>query len=628
VPIKQAKGKNGKKKDESGMSRRKALKIGAVAGGVAVITSTKSFPTHLIEPTANAQTTDCLINPVTSPPTSAFVQALPMPPVKQSVASLNPAPTKHANINNGEAARGDHQKWTQFLPQVLYDVDTKPGLHRFHPELPLTPIWGYDGIVPGPTFIVQQGVPVLVRFHNELPLNHFGSGGWGIEQTTIHLHNGHTGSESDGFAGDFFNPGKFKDNHYPNVLAGFTEDAHTPLGDPKEAMNTLWYHDHRAEFTSQNSYRGMAGFYWMFDSKDTGNENDTSPTALRLPSGYGVHDIPLILSSKIFCADGQLFGGPNGGTAPNGDKFCVNGVIQPFLNVNRRKYRFRLLNTGPARIWTLNLTENSSTVSTRPFKVIATDGNLLEHPIDVLSLNIGVAERYDFVLDFSNTQIGDHVYLRNNQTMNVGGTPPNPLPPNLNNIVMEFRVVGDEADNSQVPSTLCTYPDLNLSEVVGTRIWNFDLVGGVFQINGKIFDANRSDAQIIRNTAEKWILRSSLPAAGWVHPVHIHFEEFRTLSRGLPVSLGGPGEQPPPPLETGRKDVIQLRGRDQVEIFMRFRDFKGKYLIHCHNMNHEDTVMMVRWDIIGDGTEEEDEESAYNHPNFIRNPDYRKGDVS
>ena len=600
MPDKHAKGKNGKKKTESGMSRRKVLKLGAVAGGAAaVLTSTKSFPTHFFETTAHAQTDDCLVNPVVSPPTSAFVQALPIPPIKTSVASLNPAPTKEANIAGGEAPRAKHQKWTQFLPQVLYDVHTKPGVHQFHPELPPTPIWGYDGIVPGPTFITQANVPVLVRFHNDLPLNHFGSGGWGIEQDVIHLHNGHTGSESDGFAGDFYNPGFFKDNHYPNVRAGFAS-GFGPGGDPKEAMNTLWYHNHRAEFTSQNTYRGLAGFYWMFDDRDTGNENDTSPTALRLPSGYGVHDIPLILSSKTFCPDGKLFGGPNGGTAPaGGDKFCVNGAVQPYLNVNRRKYRFRILNTGPARVWTLTLDP------ARDFKVIATDGNLLEHPIDSASLNLGAAERYDFVLDFSDTQIGDHIYLRNNATMTVGGTPPNPNPPNLNNIVMEFRVVGDEADNSQVPSTLCQYPTVDLNEVVQTRIWNFDLVNGVFLINGQIFDAARSDAQVQRNTAEKWILRSSLPAAGWVHPVHIHFEEFRILSRGLPVELGGPGEQPPPPLETGRKDVIQLRGRDQVEIFMRFRDFKGKYLIHCHNMNHEDTVMMVRWDIVGDDDDDD-----------------------
>ncbi|HEY9282129.1 MAG TPA: multicopper oxidase domain-containing protein [Pyrinomonadaceae bacterium] len=606
------------------MSRRTLLKAGAVAGGVALVTSTKSFPTHLLEPTAHAQHNDCLINPGVSPPTSAFVQALPIPPIKQAVASLSPAPTKHANIGGGETPRASHQKWSQFPPQFLYDIRTKEGIHQFHPELPPTPVWGYDGIVPGPTFIVRQGVPVLVRFRNELPSNHFGSGGWGIEQDAIHLHNGHTASESDGFAADFHNPGFFRDNHYPNVLAGYTDPQFAATkGDPKEAMNTLWYHNHRADFTSQNTYRGLAGMYLMFDNKDTGNENDTSPTALRLPSGYGVYDIPLVLSSKTFCPDGRLFGGPNGGTAPGGgDKFCVNGAVQPYLEVKRRKYRFRILNTGPARVWTLTLTTNS-TLDTRPFKVIATDGNLLEHPIDVNSLNMGAAERYDFVLDFSGNAIGDHVYLRNNATMTVGGTPPDPLPPNLNNIAMEFRVTGDAEDNSQVPETLCQYPDINLDEVVGTRIWEFDFVGGVFQINGKIFDEHRSDAQITRNTTERWILRSKLPAAGWVHPVHIHFEEFRILSRGLPVEFGGPGEGPPPPLETGRKDVIQLRGRDQVEIFMRFRDFKGKYLIHCHNMNHEDVVMMVRWDIVGD---DEGDLATNANPNFIPNPNYRKGE--
>lgn len=610
---KKAPEKKEKKRHKSGITRRKMLKIGAATGGVTLLTSTKSFRTHFLEQTVQAQsgTEDCLINPGQSPPTTPFLQALPIPPIAIPKFRLNPAPTKHANIEAGEAPRGDHQRWEEFRPQLYYDIHTKPGLHRFHPELPLTPIWGYNGIVPGPTFLARQGMPILVRFHNDLPAGHDGSGGWAIEQDVIHLHNGHTGSESDGFAGDFYNPGFFKDNHYPNVLAGYDAFPATK-GDPKEAMHTLWYHNHRADFTSQNTYRGLAGLYLMFDDKDSGLEIDPRPGALRLPSIYGMFDIPLILSSKIFCPDGKLFGGPNGGTAPNGDKFCVNGAIQPYLEVKRRKYRFRLLNTGPARIWNLVIDP------AMPFKVIATDGNLLEHPISVNTLNIGVAERYDFVLDFSETEIGDHIYLRNNQAMFVGGGAPVPLPPNVENIVMEFRVTGDAPDFSQVPETLCEYPALNLDEVVGTRIWNFDLVGGVFVVNGQIFDANRSDAQVQKGTAERWILRSALPAAGWVHPVHIHFEEFRVLSRGLPVELGGTGPQPPPPLETGRKDVIQLRGRDQVEIFMRFRDFTGKYLIHCHNMNHEDNVMMVRWDIV-------DNPPPQPVANFTPNPNYKKG---
>jgi FtsP/CotA-like multicopper oxidase with cupredoxin domain len=618
-------GKKQKDKKGSKITRREILKLGATTGGLTLITSTKAFRTHLFE-TVNAQgTTDCLINPGTSPPTSAFVQALPVPPIAQqtNAQQMNPFPTKAANIAGGEAPRADHQRWEEFLPVIYYDIDTKPANHRFHPELPLTPIWGYNGIVPGPTFVAQQGQPILVRFRNNLPVGHEGSGGWGIEQDVIHLHNGHTASESDGFAGDFFNPGFFKDNHYPNILAGYDQYSSTQ-GDPREAMYTLWYHDHRAEFTGPNSYRGLAGMYLMRDAKDPGTETTGGSNSLHLPSGYGTWEFPLILSSKLFCADGRLFGGPPGGAAPNGDKFCVNGVVQPYLDVRKRKYRFRMLNTGPARIWTFTLTADQSLTPAMQFKMIATDGNLLEHPIDVTSFDIGVAERYDFVLDFSSFPVGTHIYLRNNQTMNVGGTNPNPLPPNLNNIVMEFRVVGTAQDHSEVPSTLCSYPDADpaaaaASESVATRIWNFDLIGGVFQINNQIFDANRSDAQIQKGTAETWILRSALPAAGWTHPVHIHFEEFRPLTRGLPVELDGPGEGPVPPLETGRKDVIQLRGRDQVRLFMRFRDFTGKYLIHCHNMGHEDNVMMVRWDIVNNPPPQPI--SA----NYIPNPNYKKG---
>lgn len=618
MPRKKAEGKRGKKKESSGLSRRNVLKLGAAAGGVTLLTSTKSFRTHF-ETVASAQggTTDCLVNPGQSPPTTPFVQALPIPPVKQqtNAQQMNPFPTKHANIAGGEAPRADHQRWEEFPPVIYYDLDVRPAMHRFHPELPLTPIWGFDGLVPGPTFVARQGQPILVRFRNNLPMNHAGSGGWGIEQTTVHLHNGHTASESDGFAGNFFNPGLFYDNHYPNVLAGYDAFPATK-GDPREAMYTLWYHDHRQEFTAPNSYRGLAGMYLMRDDKDPGNEVAGGPNSLHLPSGYGLWEIPLILSSKTFCPDGQLFGGPPGGAPPNGDKFCVNGAIQPYLEVKRRKYRFRMVNTGPARIWTMTLDPAMQ------FKVIATDGNLLEHPIDVSTLNIGVAERYDFVLDFSQAQIGDHIYLRNNQAMFVGGGAPNPLPANVQNIIMEFRVTGNAQDHSEVPATLCEYPPLPTeSEIVGTRIWNFDLSNGVFNVNGQIFDAERSDAQVQKGTAERWILRSALPAAGWTHPVHIHFEEFRVLSRGLPVELGGPGPQPPPPLETGRKDTIQLRGRDQVELVMRFRDFTGKYLIHCHNMAHEDNVMMVRWDIVDSG-------GGQQAANFIPNPNFRKGGLS
>ncbi|MBZ5505353.1 MAG: multicopper oxidase domain-containing protein [Acidobacteriia bacterium] len=589
-----AKSKTRRQKDiestnSGGLTRRTALKMGAAAGVVTMLTSKKSLavPAMFDDPVP-PEPTVCATRPTHSPATTPFVQALPIPQPAIPTLFMNPAPTKAANIAGGEAPRADHQRWEEFLPVVKYDVHLKPALHTYHPDMSPTYVWGYNGQIPGPTFLNLYRVPVLVRFHNELPVDHTG---YGSNTHTTHLHNGHTASESDGFAGDFWGPGFFKDHHYPNIYAGYDAFAgggdhdQDDRGDIREAMRTFWYHDHRHSFTATNNFRGLNGMYLIYDNVDTGIENDPRPTALRLPGPYGVHDIPLVFTDKLFCADGQMFA-----TAPDavaaGDKFIVNGAIQPFFQVRRRKYRFRLQNTGPARIYTFSLSDG------RPFTLIATDGNLLEHPIQKTSLELHVSSRYDVIIDFSGNNIGDALYLMNNQAQFVNNAP-EPLPdPNVDVrlAMMRFDVIGDPLfpDNSQVPDTLCQYPDLNLNEVVTTRIWNFDLIGGQFKVNGLIFDADRADATVKQGTAETWIIRNRLPASGWVHPVHIHLEEGRILSRN---------GAPPPPEESGRRDVYPLRPGEEVHIFLRFRDWFGKYMIHCHNLGHEDNFMLVRWDV-------------------------------
>jgi FtsP/CotA-like multicopper oxidase with cupredoxin domain len=243
-----------------------------------------------------------------------------------------------------------------------------------------------------------------------------------------------------------------------------------------------------------------------------------------------------------------------------------------------------MLNSGPARIWTFSLSNG------QPFILIATDGNLLEHPVEKASLELHVSSRYDVVIDFSNIPIGQSIYLVNNQPQFVNNAP-EPLPdPNvdISTVVMRFDVTSTAADHSVVPDTLCQYPDLNLNEVVTTRIWNFNLENGQFKVNGLIFDANRADATVKQGTAETWIIRNKLPASGWTHPVHIHLEEGRILSRN---------GAPPPPEESGRRDVYPIRPGEEVHIFLRFREWFGKYMIHCHNLGHEDNFMLVRWDV-------------------------------
>src|SRR5262249_15625338 len=151
----------------------------------------------------------------------------------------------------------------------------------------------------------------------------------------------------------------------------------------------------------------------------------------------------LIFTDKKFCSDGQMFAtAPD--AVPAGDKLIVNGAIQPFFQVARRKYRFRLLNTGSARIWTFSLSDG------RPFSLIATDGNVLDHPVQKTSLELHVAPRYAVILDFSGNSIGDKIYLLNIAPQFVSNAP-EPLPDpnvNINNVVMRFDVTSDAADHS------------------------------------------------------------------------------------------------------------------------------------------------------------------------------------
>ena len=449
----------------SGVTRRTMMKVSAAAGA-AILTSRKAL-SQITFPTPPAQPPVCTFAAGVadqSPPTQPFVNPLPIPPVATPVI-LNPAPTLDADTAAGEAVRAPHQDWTQFYPLAQYELSVQAGLHNFDPvgeglvssanPTGTTYVWGYNGIYPGPTILGVYGVPTVVRFINNLPIPNTG---FGDNNHTTHLHNGHTASESDGFAGDFWPPGLFKDHHYPNVYAGF--NASPPLGDPLEAQFTYWYHDHRHSFTATNNYNGLNGIYLLHNALDSGSGTPTNGN-LGLPGPYGTFDIPLFLTDKLFCANGQLFGTtPDGAEkAGVGDKFIVNGVIQPYFNVSTRKYRFRIYNTGPTRIFLLNLVDNNG--NTIPFQVVCTHGNLLQNPVTIPNaedtaiseeagfnggpgLNVFVSERYDVIFDFTDATPGTSWYLTNNAAMFVNnsaepvanGTVP------VGNVVMAFNITG------------------------------------------------------------------------------------------------------------------------------------------------------------------------------------------
>jgi len=516
--------------------RRDFLKAGGIAGASALRPS-------VAESKDDVGVSRC-------PPTPAFKMELPIPSVCGERSALDGIRPE------------SHQRYAEYAPQKFYEMKVKAFAHRFHPNLRDTLVWGYDGKMPGPTFHARYGEPLMCRIHNELPPNHVG---FGIPELSTHLHNSHNGSESDGFPTDFNGPGKYRDHHYCGKFAG---------NDPREALGTLWYHDHRMDFTAQNVYRGLAGFFLLFDDVDTGDER----TGLRLPSGR--FDVPLVFADKVFDSNSQLvfdFFNTNGIL---GDKFTVNGVIQPFMKVGRRKYRFRLLDAGPSRFYEFVLS------SGQPFVQIANDGNLLAAPATRIAVRLAPAERADVIVDFSKYSIGDSVYLLNRLFQDSGRGPEgvlmNPATP-----LIRFDIDREEEDPSVIPVTLRDQPPITMSEVVTKRRWIFNRLNGAWTINEKVFNLNEVRATIKENTAEMWTLENK--SGGWSHPIHIHFEEFRIISRNGSA---------PPPWERGRKDVVVVGPDETVQIFMRFRDFHGKYVMHCHNTVHEDHAMMLRWDIV------------------------------
>lgn len=517
-----------------------------------------------------------------SPPTRPWLEPLPvyLPKEPQAFPAGALSPTKGSG--SGECGRNDHQAFDTHVAQEFYEIHVREALHRFHPELPTQAIWGFDGKYPGPTIHAHYGQPILCRIYNDLSAS---SVGFGSPEIATHLHNLHTPSESDGFPGDFFSatefgptftgPGRYRDHHYPMSFAG---------NDPREALGTLWYHDHRMDFTAPNVYKGLAGFYLAFDALDSGDENDANPAALRLPSGQ--FDVPILFQDKRFGSNGMLAFDQFDPEGVLGDKIIVNGKIQPFMRVQPRKYRFRFLDGGVMRFYEFVLEYNGVN---QPLTYIANDGNLLPAPLSRGSVRLGVAERADIVVDFSRFPMGSRLYLRNRlEQKNGRGPTGNILNPGVP--VLRFDVNRSLAapDNSRVPAALRPLEPIGnlIAEAVRFRQFRFKRDNTIWVVNNEIFDPLLPLASPKLGSTEIWEIESG---GNWSHPVHIHFEEGRIISRN---------GQLPPPHERGRKDVYVLRPNEKLRLVMRFRDFVGKYPTHCHNLTHEDHSMMFRWDIV------------------------------
>lgn len=579
------------------LKRRELLKMGAVAGGTGLLagkaaaaTDSKEMLRFLCPP--DGEPSELVTR---SPPAREFVTPLYVPPVLQPVAKLDPQPEPRA-----------HQLYEKYPPQKLYESFEQEFRWQYHIDPPYSNgslSWGFSGATPGPVIHARYGEPILLRRHNQLPPVGVSQVSFALPSTTQHLHNGHTASESDGEPQDWIDPGEFWDHHYANFPSG---------GDPRQKLTTLWYHDHRMDFTATNVYAGLDGFYFLFDEEDSGNENDPNPQAWRLPSGQ--YDVPLILHDVLFQANGQVRWNPFNTDGILGDRFTVNRKIQPFFQVERRKYRFRIINGGPSRFYQLFLS------SGEPFVVLTGDGNFLSEPIEAESLYLSVAQRVDVILDFSRYKAGDNITLQN-RLEQTNGKGPSGRMLDPGDSIMQFQVVESSgSDPSRIPDRLRPEPPVDLSKVRQHRTWTFDYDGGLWTINGKVFDPNRVDAGVEQDTAEIWTIRNG--GNSWSHPVHCHFTEFMILEiNGRPyrrsfiqteggrrdtfAGLLNPGDKVRPRVKRfmggPRRDVATLLPGDEIKVYFEFHDFLGRYVMHCHNVVHEDHSMMVRWDIVEPG---------------------------
>lgn len=506
----------------------------------------------------------------------------------------------------------------------IYDMSMVQLMHRFHRDLPEVPVWGYAGSYPGPTLVAIADQPIYVRWINQLPkeypawlppsTNNHGVHG-NLVQNVVHLHGGANRPEFDGHPAAWFRPGEERTYYYDNTdLSGDHE--------------TLWYHDHAIGVTANNVYAGLTGFYLL--------RNPAVEDPLGLPSGP--YDIPLAFQDRDLQTNTSPATLLATGVPPWHHLPVVNGKIAPYLEVEPRKYRFRILNGCGFRTLGLALLKDGQSF---PMDQIATEDGFLAAPFRLALTNPGVStlrmmpgERAEVVIDFAGLTNGSRLVVTNSFDDDSMALPPfEPL-----NVVggtfLQFRV--QQKDPSPDPSRLPAVLSTNLvvaSELakmaVRTRTITLDLAvetpfpGLIFSRETNLFASlnMRRFMDPVTETpragdVEIWEFVNLSPEA---HPMHVHLLDFlildrtplgtnppagasnyitdRLLGRLKPLSsyLSGAKARPAQPNEIGPKDVVRCGPQAVTRIVMQWPtqpQFRGPYVYHCHILDHEDNDMM------------------------------------
>jgi spore coat protein A, manganese oxidase len=494
-----------------------------------------------------------------------------------------------------------------------------PFAHKAHRDLPATTMWGYNGMWPGPTLEVFKGQPLSVKWSNRLPVKHFlpldytihGAGQDVPEVRTVtHVHGARVMPDSDGY------PDAWATSDGRNGSVRAADPCHYPND---QSAATLWYHDHALGITRLNVYAGLAGFYLIRDPE----ENN-----LDLPTGP--YEIPLMIQDRSFAANGELLYPPeSNGTHPAwmqeffGNVICVNGKAAPFLEVEPRKYRFRIVNASNSRFYHLTLVPadasgkpNGKPNDAPPFIQIGSDGGLLPAPLHLRYLIISPGERFDLVVDFAEHKDANLAMVNDAPAPYARGGEIVPSG------VMLFKVVKPltAVDDSRIPERLVPFHPFASDDAVRERmlgLTEMDRASDGYTMIGLLDQKHWGDPITENPKAGSTEIWSFLNATGDVHPIHLHLVQFQVLNRqtfdrqtflqtGKVVFAGNPiapetNERP------AWKDTIKTYSGYVTRIIVRFDVPTGvvlqpgeelRYVWHCHVLEHEDNEMMRPYKIV------------------------------
>lgn len=480
-----------------------------------------------------------------------------------------------------------------FVPDAELQLTAKPADIQILPG-PSTRVWKYDGVVLkgdsavlqtipnsylGPIIRARRGMKLRIHLNNALP-----------EATIVHWHGLHVPAEMDGHPRYAIPKGK-----------SFTYDLEI-----RNRAGTYWFHPHPHQRTGFQAYAGLAGLFLVSDEEEA---------AANLPGGE--FDVPLVIQDRAFNTANELvyLTNPMGQMqGVLGDRIFVNGHPDYQLGVATHAYRLRVLNGSDSRVYKLAWDDGT------PLVVIASDGGLLEKPVQRNYVSLGPGERVELWADFSVRRVGTELKLKSLAFSGaeagmmggmmgggmggmMGGAASMPNGAEFN--ILRVRVDREVRDNTPMPQHLSVIPRYRLDDAVNRQdpreigiamqgMMNWTLNGRVFEMDGV------ADNEVVKlNTLEVWdFVNQATGMSAMVHPMHIHGVQFQILERKIAPQFDAVWQSVRAGyVDDGWKDTVLLWPGERARLLMRFEDYTGLFMYHCHNLEHEDLGLMRNYRI-------------------------------